>query len=294
MKVNKFIVFVFTALLSLSISKTSFCQSVPLKITDTGFIFVTVSINDSITADFLLDTGGGMNVLSNKVYQKIKPTAKFHSFETGFRHDGERIDGELFEIPSISIDSYKLTDVLTGMYAPLDQYGIDGIISLKFFENKPFTIDFKNKILTIETKKSLKKIIGNSTMIPILLDVYADYAIDMYIPVILNGTLTLNAEFDTGSGYNTLIIRPEYMSKLGLDVSNTKKQDYTTPITQTKLNDYVTSLNSVQINGLTSTEMKNKNVTFREKMIHPALIGSEMFKDKAITIDIQNKKMYVR
>lgn len=294
MKNSKINLLIFTVLLSLGISRTTFSQTVPLKVTDNGFLFVTVSINDSITADFLLDTGGGMNVLSNKIYQKIKPTAKFHSFETGFRHDGERIDGEILQIPSMSIDSYKLTDVLTGMYAPLDQYGIDGIVSLKFFENKPFTIDYKNKILTLETNESLKEIENSSVMIPILLDVFSDYAIDMYIPLVINNSLNLNAEFDTGTGFYSLIIKPEYMSLLGFDSTNTQRKEYITPITYTKLNDYTATVSSVKTKGLNSTEVKNKKVTFRENMIHPALIGSEMFMDKAITIDIQKKKMYVR
>lgn len=281
-------------MLCLSINKNSLGQSVPLKFDDGGDIFVTVTINDSIKTDFLLDTGGGMNVLSNKIFQKIKSTAKFHGVETGFRHDGERLDGEVYEIPSMSIDKYKLQDVLTGMYPPLDDYGIDGIISLKFFEHKPFTIDFKNKILTMETDKSMKSIEKNSQMVPILLDIFSDWAIDMYIPLELNNSIIVKAEFDTGSGYNGFVMNPYYMKMLGLDSTNTKKQNYTTPVTQTPLHDYIGNISSVKLKGVNSTEITNKSSLFRENMIHQALIGSAMFKDKSITIDIQNKKMYVR
>ncbi|CAF4734270.1 unnamed protein product, partial [Rotaria sp. Silwood1] len=164
----------------------SFSQSVPLKIDNNGNIFVTVTVNDTITTDFLLDTGGGMNVVSGKLFQKIKSTAKFHGFETGYRHDGERLDGEVYQIPSLKIDNYKVSDVITGMYPPLDDYGIDGIISLKFFENKPFTIDFKNKILTLETSNSLNEIAAHSEVTPILLDIKSDWAIDMYLNLIVN------------------------------------------------------------------------------------------------------------
>ncbi|MBN8571927.1 MAG: retropepsin-like domain-containing protein [Ignavibacteria bacterium] len=294
MKIKKSLIVILFFITIIITVKESFSQSVPLKIDNYGFLYVAVIINDSITTDFLLDTGGGMNVLSNKIYQKIKPTAKFHGYETGFRHDGERISGEIYEIPSISIDKYKIQDALIGMYAPLDEYGIDGIISLKFFEHTPFTIDFKNKTLTVETKKSMKSIEKNSQMIPILLDIFSDYAIDMYIPLELNNSVVVNAEFDTGSGYNGFVMNPYYMSMLGLDSTNTKMQNYTTPITKTPLHDYIGTLSSVKLKGVNSTEIVNLSSLFRENMIHQALIGSAMFKDKAITIDIANKKMYVR
>lgn len=294
MNKNKILIIIFISFISVFISKNSYSQSVPIKINEEGFLFIPVTLNDSITANFVLDTGGGMIVLSNSVFQKIKSTAKFHGYETGFRHDGERLDGEFYEIPALSIDSYKLNNVIAGNFALLDEIELDGIISLKFFENQPFTIDFKNKILTMESAESLKNIANNAANIPIMLDYFSDYAIDMYIPLVINNSLTLKAEFDTGSGFYPLSINPYYMSMLGFDSTNTKREEYSTPISHIKLNNYTGTLNSVQLNGVSSIELKNKNVTFQANMIHQALIGSEIFKDKALTIDIQSKKMYVR
>jgi hypothetical protein len=269
-------------------------QSIPLKINEDGYIFLNVIINDSIKADFLFDTGGGMNVLSNKIYSKIKSSAEFHSHETGFRHDGERLDGIVYKIPSIQIGDIKHSGELTGMYAPLDEYGIDGIISLKFFEEQPFTLDFKNRTLNTESSASLSEIKNNSVEIPITLHVHGDYSVDMNIPLVLNDSVKISAEFDTGSGYYGLIVKPYYMQMLGLDSTNTKVSPYTTPITKTPLKDYKVKLNSVKLDGAGSFSLSNTPATFRENMIHQGLIGSEMFRDKAVTIDIKNKKMYVK
>ncbi|MBX7045176.1 MAG: aspartyl protease family protein [Ignavibacteria bacterium] len=271
-----------------------YSQSIPAKINEYGFVFIPITINDSITANFLMDTGGGMNILSSGVFNKVKSSAKFRGFETGFRHDGERLDGKVYEIPSIQIGGYKVNDVIVGEYPPLDEYGIEGIISLKFFENKPFTIDFKNKKFVIENKKSMSKIRKHSEATPILLDVFSDWAIDMYINLIVNDSISLKAEFDTGSGFDHIIMNPQYLQSMGVDTSTAKKNPYTTPISKTHLTDYLVKVNSIKCEGISSGEIKNRQVTFRQNMIHQALIGSGMFKDKAITIDIPNRKMYVR
>lgn len=275
-------------------SKFSYSQSIPLRINEDGYIFVNVTINDSVNAEFILDTGGGMNVLSNKIYQKIKESTKFHSYETGFRHDGERLDGVVYEVPSLKIGNYKLNNVTAGMYAPLDEYGIDGIISLKFFEDMPFTIDFKNQTLKLENRKSINKIRKKSEVTPVFFITHTDYSIDMFLNLIFNDSVTVKAEFDTGNGYYGIVANPYYMPLLGIDTNATQRSNHITPITKTSLRDYYVRIPSLKFEGINSAELKNETVVFRQNMIHQALIGSQMFKDKAITIDIQNKKMYVR
>lgn len=272
--------------LSFGISQTT----IPLTINDGGYIFVKATLNDSITGNFLLDTGGGLHVLSGKYFEKVKNSTKSAGYFTGFRHNGERLDSEIYEIPSIAIEGLRQEKPLVGYYAPLDEYGMDGIISLKMFENQPITIDFQKKQLVIETKESLKKLGKNAEVIPFTLQQYRDKALDIFIKVCING-VPIEAEFDTGSGYNTLIINPFFMDKMKI-----KKENCTEKVQgkEKNLKDYFTKIPSANICALPNVVGKEVDVVFREGLIYEGLIGSGWFRGKKLTIDIPNRRMLLR
>lgn len=264
--------------------------AIPLVINDGGYIFVKATLNDSITGNFLLDTGGGMHVLSGKYFEKVKNHAKSAGYFTGFRHNGERLDSEIYTLSAISIEGLRQEKPLVGYYAPLDEYGMDGIISLKMFENQPVTIDFKNKQLIIETKESLQKLEKNAEVIPFTVQQYRDKALDIFIKICING-VPIEAEFDTGSGYNSLIINPFFMEKLGI-----KKEDCKEQIHDKEKNrkDYLTKIPAGTVCAVPGVNGKEVDVTFREGLIYEGLIGSGWFRGKKLTIDIPNRRMLVR
>ena len=270
-------------------------QEYPITITEQGYIFMEVTLVGNVKANFMLDTGGGGVFLSGKTFEKIKNQTASAGLFTGFRHDGERLDGEVFTIPSIAIGDISQTNIISGVYPPLDEYGIEGLVGLKFFENTPFTIDFKNKILRFENSQSLQKLESANKSIPISFATLPDFTIDMFIPICINGKTKIRAEFDTGSGYNLLLINPFYIEKLELDTSGVTPIDHITPITKKKLIDYQFSLESVELcESEMSSGLENATATFREDLIYEGLIGCGMFKDKALTIDIPHKRIFVQ
>ncbi|MCB0728229.1 MAG: aspartyl protease family protein [Ignavibacteriae bacterium] len=283
--------------LLLLIFKFSYAQEYPVQITDQGYIIVEVTLIDSIKANFILDTGAGAIVLSAKTFDKVKNKAINSGYVTGFRNDGDRIDGEIYKIPSFAIGDIIQKDVLIGIYPPLDDYGVDGLVSLKFFEDKPFNIDFKNKKITFLNKEDLQNLKNNNTSVPITLQVQSDFSIDIFIRVCLNNGVSVNAEFDTGSGFNTFLVNPYFMEKLRLDKSGMQSKEFTTPISGKILTEYKTVLDSVRI--CTDTDISDKQISenipvvFRENLIYEALIGSFLFKNGNITIDIPNKEVII-
>ncbi len=282
---------VITLLLLLGALLNAFGQkSISLQITDNGYIFVKATVNDSITGNFLLDTGGGAHVLSGKYFERIKNVAKSAGYFTGFRHNGERLDSEIYSISALAIDGHQQLNPYIGYYAPLDEYGMDGIISLKMFENQPFTIDFKSKQLIIETPESLKKLEASAELIPFTVQQYRDKALDIFIQVCVNG-VSIEAEFDTGSGYNTLLVNPFFMDKMGV-----KKEDCRERVhdKEKNLKDYFAQIPTGALCAVPYVAGKDVSVTFREGLIYEGLIGSGWFKDKALTIDIPNRRMLVR
>lgn len=277
----------FSIALLTSFSINVFSQEIPITILEEGHILTQVQVNDSTTANFILDTGAGAIVISSKLYEKIKETTEPAGHFTGFRHDGDRLNGELFTISSLSLRDYKVEGLKAGVYPPLDNYGIDGLLSLKFFENQAFSINYLENKLSILNKDQLARVEANSSPIEIGLIQHEDVLIDMLVPLCINDVL-LKAVFDTGSGHSLYLVNPFFASRLGADTSMLENSMYTTPISGNTLTDYKFE-STLSICG---QETMEKSILFREGLIYESLVGSGLFKDGVITIDIPNSRMF--
>lgn len=271
----------------------SWGQEYPIHITEDGHIIVQVQLSDSISGNFILDTGAGANVISGNMFNKIESQVEKAGFFTGFRHDGDRLDGEIFKIPYLKIGTVSQFHPLVGVYPPLDDYGVDGLLSLKFFEDKPFTIDFKNKTLKFLTQVEAGEFAEKYKTIPIKILSHAEVSLDILIPLTLNKTLIVDAVFDTGSGFNVILVNQYFIDALGLDNTKMTPQTYTTPLSGTDLTDLIIKLDTVAIHKLPSVGLKHCNVVFREGLIYEALIGSSLFKDSAITINLGERSITI-
>ena len=267
-------------------------QEFPIHVIEEGQIIVQVTLNDSISVNFILDTGAGINVLSGKIYEKIKTTTYESGFITGFRHDGDRLDGKLYTIPSIAIGSQKVMNSETCVFPPLDAMGIDGLLSLKFFENKLFAIDYASNKLIFFNENDFKETIKNKTKIPIELINHGDRILDMMIPITLNENTKLYALFDTGSGHNTIILHPYYLEKLKLKSEILNESSYKKMISGEQKRQWITEINTLKLTG--SDKIVNQpTILFKEDLIYEGLIGSRLFADGKIFFDIENKTLYI-
>lgn len=274
--------FILTIVFLISISGVSRARTYPINISEDGFIFVEVTLNDSVKSNFVLDTGAGIIVISNKTLQKLDGSLTRLSVGTGFRSQGDRVDLPTYLLPSISIGEYKKSAVKIGVFGLLDDYGMDGLVSLKMFEDQPFTIDFKNKLLILNTPAELSALESSGKSVPIKFNTMTDMVLDMFIPVCLNDSITIDAEFDTGSGFRTFFVNPFFIDKLGLDAG-------TMTVTGTGKNG---AIPKVEICGTGTTQL-NMPAQFETGLIYEGLIGSGIFKDKKVTIDIPDSQMII-
>lgn len=275
--------------------QTLHSETIPAYITPDGYIFIDAAFNDTVKTRLMFDTGAGLSVVSQKLFNLLKPTVKPAGVFTAFRHDGERLDGELFIIPKLTIAGRTVYNVKAAVYPPLDDYGIEGVVSLKEFENTALTIDFRNKTFIIETAESLPAIENTAVaQIPLKLHRHTETSLDIFVDICLNDSVNIEAEFDTGSGYNALLINPYYMKSLGADSSTTPNRPYVTPTEKKRLVDYISSAGSLRFCGTSFPEVLNAGLIFRQGLIYEGLIGSGMFRDRSLTIDIPNSRMLVR
>jgi hypothetical protein len=251
-------------------------ESIPLKINDYGLIFVKTKVNGE-EGTFILDTGGGAHVLSQSFFEKVKNGTNEDGVYTGFRFNGERLDLTVYTAKQISVGNLAQQNPHIGVYPPLDEYGFDGLVSLKLFENQPFTIDFINSQLILETDESLSLIEQAAEILPIKFDKERDKVLDLFITVCLNDSVSLQAEFDTGSGFDAFILNKYYGGKLNLQLDSLNR----------------TTINKVSLCG-SSISQQNKKSVVNNDLIYEGLIGSGLFRNKKLTIDIPNKRILVR
>jgi len=281
---------------SLYLTMGSLCpiaQVIPFATNEDGNIVIKGNINDTVPANFIFDTGGGLNVVSNKFFKKIKNSAIFQHYYSGFRHDGDRLDFEMYLLPSITIGNYKMQNVVLGVTSVLDDWSMDGIISLVSFENIPITIDYVQKQLRIETKSSLRKIETTAQVLPIKLHQFDHFSLDIFIPVCIDGRIKLDLEFDTGSSPGDIIINNRFLQALGIDTSKTKNATRLTPFSKKLLREYVATIDAVQYCGLQNRSLKKTRVDFKENIIYDGIIGAGYFIEIPFTIDIAKKRILV-
>lgn len=270
-------------------------QTIPAAINADGYIFIDASFNDSVKTKLLFDTGAGLSVVSQKLFEKLRSSVTPAGIFTAFRHDGERLDAELFSIPKLTIGNHTVYNVVAAVYAPLDEYGIEGVVSLKEFENIPVTVDFKNSTFTIEESENMPAIESSaSAVIPLKLHRQTGKSLDIFIDICLNDSIKIEAEFDTGSGYNSILINQYFMKKLSIDSASVIKKPYITPSENKNLVDYIVNINSLKYCSAGNIKMNSVDITFRQDLIYEGLIGSGMFRNRSLTIDIPNSRMLVR
>ena len=107
--------------------------------------------------DFLLDTGGGVTLLSQDFAKGLD--CKFWGRTTGYNMFGKRSEGPHCDNVQINAGDVALTPVNVGTIDFGDQFAgdknPDGLLSLDAFDNKAITLDQKAATLTIETPSSL-------------------------------------------------------------------------------------------------------------------------------------------
>lgn len=258
---------------------------IPLEINEAegGYIFLKVKINGRDTARFMLDTGSGITVLSSDLFSRYH--LKEAGLHTGVRHNGEKLTGMLYVLPSLSVGGFEKQNIIVGSYDALRN--CDGLLSMDYFRDTPFTIDFANKKMIIETPATISAIRKQAERIPIKLKPNGKNELDFFVRICLNDSIEAEAEFDTGAGFGMLMLNTVYLKKLNIHIANEPKQDYGYYV-------YSTTLPALRYCGSRRLRQKNVFAGFKEGLIYDTLIGSGMFRNRRLTINIPDSEMLVR
>lgn len=255
-----------------------------------GLIFVDVLIADSIDSRFILDTGAGIHVISNSLLSRVAsiPQGRF----AGFRHTGERVDFDMFEIKSINIGQFRQENPIVASWSVLDSFKIDGILSLKFFESLPFTLDLRDSILVFETSASLSTKMSNSRIVPILVHQDRGRTLDIFAHFRVSDSLRLECIIDSGSP--TTVMDARYLIPLGIDTTSSLVQKrFRRSLFGSSTVEYKTTVSSISLWDVPNSAMSQVGTVFKHRLIYDGLVGTDFLLGKRVTFDIPNRRLSI-
>jgi hypothetical protein len=270
-------------------------NKVPLTIEQNRFLILEAIVNENVKCTFVLDTGAGLEVVSRRFFDRIKDTALPVGIASGFQSIGTRVELELYRIPSMQIGEITRKNVMIAPYSGLDGFEpIDGLVSLKFFDKHPFTLDFVSRHIVLESEESLKSIQESAETIPLLEQRDRDVSLSVYVPLVLNEQVKIQAEFDTGTGVETMV-NPYYLSALGIDVESPDVQTTEFINPDGKSQEMVqASITSIALAHSQLVKVTDVQVTFLNNFIYEGLVGWQLFRHFLVTIDLPNLRLLIR
>lgn len=279
----------FGLLLSVATDAQTSFRSIPFTVSsDTGLLMIPVSVGGDQTTPFVLDTGSGVSVLSQSLVDKLggKATGRF----TGFRLTGERIDLRLFTIPELRIGPVLQRNALVAGWDGMDKFHLAGMISLNFFRDHPFTLDFRSHQLVVETAAGLAVRQRHGSIVRVQMDDMRGISIDLFAPFQLDGHAA-QCEVDTGStGY---VFASRYMSMLGLTAhsSGVQESDHTSILGKNEVR-YRASASSLWLDD-TQIGTEDKPSILFEDIIYDCNVGIDFWRNRVVTFDIPHREMVI-
>ena len=271
-------------------NKNSKIITIPFELLGGGHILITAKVNN-IEGKFIFDTGAGLNLLTKKFADKVTNLKKTDGFYTGHRATGEAIVSDLWDSETLEIGSFNSKKQ---KFTTIDMdFPVDGLISLLPFKETAFTIDYKNKVLVLETDKSLKDLGKTGTSLPIQISDDAEKTLGISTYITLNDKLTLQMNLDSGAGFNVFRFSSRYMEKLDVDSTKVEKKYRASDFKPTEGNNYYfTKLAKINPASNDKIKVEDFKATFIEGLIYEA-IGSINWLGNKITIDLQQKVLII-
>jgi predicted aspartyl protease len=262
----------------------------PFTLSEGGLIFIEVTVNDT-KGNFILDTGAGLHVLSKGFAQKLN--ARAAGRYTGFRNTGERLDLDLFQIDSISIGQFRDNNAIVAIWEVLDKFRVDGVLSARFFERRPVTLDFNQHELVFENMRGIDQRLRNGRVVPLKIMEDRNKALGLFVDLQVGKSLIVECELDTGFD-GLLILDVRLMRSLGIDENSASViRTETSGNTGFPEIRYRAVVPSISLPGAPGISVTKPEATFKRNLIYDGVVGVGFWLRRKMTIDIPRRRMIV-
>lgn len=268
-------------------------SEVPFSYRGGHIICVPVSLNEKTASTFILDTGAGVSLLSDKLASKLN--AQSCGNHSGRRMSGQTLHMKMAAIKEIKVAEHRQKSPKLAVWNTEDLFGhskefadVGGILSLNYFRTVPFTIDYKRKMIVVEDSVSLKKRIESGVKVPVKMDSKRDVELSVKIPMSMAKTPKLYAEVDTGS--DSLILDLRYLKSINIRSAKIKRVVGKDETGHTFVRYFSKLPGNIWLKDSPSILQRTPAVMF-QKIIHDGLIGDAFLKQRTVTFDLSHSQM---
>ncbi|GGF15236.1 retropepsin-like aspartic protease [Hymenobacter cavernae] len=269
-------------------------QRIPLEVLPSGHIVVKAAIN-GVEGRFIFDTGGGINLLTQKFAQRVKGLQKQDGRLTAFRAIGDRLDVELYTAKSITVGAFVANSTTLTVYEG-ELGGLDGLLALTAFQRQPFTLDLHNKQLVLETPASLAKRRKSDNVIPLQVGNAHGQTLDISAYFRVNDKLTLLFPLDTGAGKGVYRINSAFASQLGIDTAALAPTNRIVRASEFSPNNrnviYRATLDKLTPQAIPSLQLTKAPVQLVNGLIYDGIIPIDWLGEQ-LTIDIPHQVLLI-
>jgi len=216
---------------------------------------------------------------------------------SGRRMSGQKLSMKITTVPSLEVGSCRQANVpmalwnLDELFPKEQKYkGIEGFVSLNFFEKTAFTMDYQQKKMFIESPASLKQRLSAGFQVPVIVERKNGIETSISLPLSFSNGKTVLVEVDTGSG--CLILNEEYMKLFGIapDSPNLKKVAGKDETGHSYIRYFCQLPADISLKRAGNISQSKPNVMF-QKIIHAGLVGDAFLRNFIVTYDLANNRM---
>lgn len=266
----------------------------PFKYAGRYMIKIPVMLNESVRTFFIFDTGIGVNILSKKLCDQFG--CQITSHHTGKRMSGQQLTIPMSTLSSLTFVGKELKELPVAVwemngFLPKDDdcKDVEGFLSLGFFRDKAFTMDYATGEFILETPEGLDARLKSGRVIPITIDQDGS-ALTIFMSLRLPDGTNIKVEIDLGG--NILTLNEKYMKQLKVDhkaknVRVEKQNDETG-------HSYIRYFSDIAgpIAPTAAPELKQENLSVMfQKIIYDGLIGNDFMKRFTVTYDLPNSRI---
>ncbi|AZZ36975.1 hypothetical protein CIK05_09280 [Bdellovibrio sp. qaytius] len=266
----------------------------PFKYAGRYMIKIPVTLNKLDKTFFIFDTGIGVNILSKKLCDQYGCKITSH-------HSGKRMSGQQLEIPMSTLSSLtfagkEMKDIPVAIWEMngfLPNYDdckdIEGFLSLGFFRDKAFTMDYKKGEFILETPEGLNARAKSGHVIPITINEDGP-AITIFMPLTLPDGTKIKVEIDLGG--DILTLNEKYMDLLKVDrkAKNVRAEKQNDETGHPYVRYYTDIAGPIAPTAAPMLKQSNLSLMF-QKIIYDGLIANDYMKHFTVTYDLANSRI---
>jgi hypothetical protein len=256
------------------------------------FLVVPVRVDDQIDTRFVFDTGIGLNLISQKLCARLG--CRIDGEHTGRRMSGQAVRIPLTTVPSLGIGGRRLKNVRSGVLDfEAHHFGIDpsisGFLSLDFFADQPFTIDYRDHTVQLIDARTLRIRRAHGTVLDLRVDRQGP-SLCVFAQLTVAAKRPASVEIDTGSPALTLDER--YLDLLGLvrDGDHGREVNGSDETGYTYARYFLREPIRVDPSPVPTLGLRPIRVMF-QKIIYDGLVGDAFLRQFVVTFDLAHAQI---